>query len=368
MRYSILIVLGFIIGCEAVTFLLPPDHRSRSDRSESSSSSSSSSDLSSSSSSDSSAEFVKNEEGKFSHLRKDDDLLVLKRRKRKGKKKPKKPIPSKVIYSLGGKQEIGFIWQKEAIETAKGNGWSAEMEKLTEGIVSDPLNKGWWLFTFGQGKNLISKTSFKFKTSLPVLVSTVDLLCRGDSFAILNSGKLIAQSSRIRGVSREECEDDNRMISPEDALKDGRWSNVIFELEAGDHEITIKTVDSPMENGGIAAIKFDHILQDPNAQRKLSRSKVCRGYNGFIVITEAMTGEEAQISCLNLKTDFAKIHGKTKDEMIIVRRSIKACTTGNTKVWAIDGTEDEIKIFNRDGKGIKGRSEDKYPVLCKVRS
>ena len=376
---SILISVGLVVGVEALKFILPPNHRSRSNRVSSSSTSSDSS--SSESSSDSSVEYIKNEDGRFSHLRKDDDLLAIKKRK---KKKKKKSIKTGIIDSIssdrkGGKQAVGFVWQKQFIEELKldgvsENGFSEDLNKLTAGIVTQPINAGWWLFTFGNGKNSVSKTSFKFKSRLPVRISLVDVFCRGDSFGVLDSGRLVAQTSRV--PADKECDKSDRMISPQEALKDGRWSSVVFDLEAGDHEITLKTVDSPMENGGVAAIKFDHVLP-ARRPRKLSRNKVCRGYNGLIVITEPMPAEEAELACLNMKTDLARV-GYSKDE-IIVKRSIKTCSTNNNgqgKVWAVDVIDEELKVFGRDGKvcneNSKNRNEkeklEKYPVLCMVRS
>ena len=380
MKLSLGVGFVFIIavGVEAVKFILPPDHRSRSDRTSFSGSTSSDSS-SSGSSSDSSVEYIKNEDGRFSHLRKDDDLLAIKKRKNKKRKKSIKTgvIDSKSSDRKGGKQAVGFVWQKQFIEEFRlaENGFNEELNKLTAGIVTQPINAGWWLFTFGtfgNGKNSISKTSFKFKSRLPVRITLVDLFCRGDSFGVLDSGRLVAQSSRV--PADKECDKSERMISPQEALKDGRWSSVVFDLEAGDHEITLKTVDSPMENGGVAAIKFDHILP-ARRPRKLSRNKVCRGYNGLIVITEPMPAEEAELACLNMKTDLARV-GYSKDE-IIVKRSIKTCSTNNNgqgKVWAVDVIDEELKVFGRDGKVCRHEKEkkqekqEKYPVLCMVRS
>ena len=370
MKAAIFICLGFVFGGDAVKFKLPLSRSSRSDCSYSS-------DVSTSetSSTDSNVEYIKDENGRFRHLKKDDDLLNLKEKKKNKKNKTKlKEVESDTTEFIrdrkGGKQKVGFIWQKQFMEKIKGeneNGFSEELEKMTAGIVREPINAGWWLFTFGSGKNSVSKTSFKFKTSLPIRVSLIDLFCRGDSFAVLDSGKLIAQSSRI--PADRECEGDDKMVSPQEALKDGRWSSVVFELEAGDHEITLKTVDSPTENGGMAAIKFDHILPS-RAPRKISRNKVCRGYNGLIVITERMSLDEAELACLNMKTDIARIGSNPKDD-IIIRRSIKTCTKGESRVWAMDGVDDGLKVFGRDGKAIEPedeKKEEKYPVLCRVRT
>ena len=368
MRIEGLMCFGFILGCEAVKFTLPPDHRSRSGlSSEPSSSETSSSD----SSSDSSVEYVNDENGRFSRLKKDDDLLSLKKQKTKKKnRKQSKPIKVKVsdfsVDREGGKQTVGLLWNKELMENIGGNGWSKEMEAWTTGIVKEPINAGWWLFTFGTGSSSVSRTSFKFKTQFPVRVSLVDLFCRGDSFAILDSGKLIAQSSRIL-ADKEGCGGCETVISPQEALKDGRWSSVILELEAGNHEITLKSVDSPMENGGTAAIRFDHIIP-AHIPRKISRNKVCRGYNGLFVITEPLEADEAELACLAMKSCIARVE-KGKDDLI-VRRSIKSCTDGEVKVWAKDGIDDELKVFRKDGTAQpvpdKEKKELKYPVLCRA--
>ena len=266
--------------------------------------------------------------------------------------------------SIGGKQSIGFIynqeWQKKMIITTweKDNGYRKEMEKLTNGIIWEPLNVGWWLFSFDGGKSCVSGTIFKFQSSLPVKVSVVDLFCRGDSFAVMDGDKLIAQTSRIR--ADPDCEE--RIVSPWEAMNDGRWSSVIFELEAGEHFIQLKSVDNPMKEGGIGAIKFDHILP---LRRRVSRNSVCRGYNGFVVLTQLGPSTSSESLCLQLKMDTAKIEAGA-DEAMAIKQTIKSCVGKNGKVWAVrDGF---VKGFgvSVDEKIVEVEDES-IPTLCRVR-
>lgn len=369
MEFSCILKL-FTLACfiakseEVVTFALEPMISSNSETVVSVSSSSSSS---SSSDSDSSELLRIDSEpnGRFSHLKKDDDLISIKKKKKKKKRKVTlnsgKPLirPHKTLSE--GKLSVGYVynleWHKDMSYKA-GNGFTEELEKMTGGIVTEPVNVGWWLFTFGSGKSSVSKTIFKFRSSLPVKVSLVDLFCRGDSFAVLNNGKLISQSSRI--LADPECLE--RMISPNEALTDGRWSNVIFELDAGDHLIEIKTVDSPVQDGGIAAIKFDHILPSGTRTRRVSRNKVCRGYNGLVVVTESVASYDAEMVCLNLKMNLAKVYSEES-----VRKTIKSCLSKSGKVWAVDKKSlGEVGAIGVDGKFMSGKKFDSLPILCRV--
>lgn len=310
-------------------------------------------------------------DGRFRNLRKDDDLLNLKKKKKKRSKNRsgnKRQSGKEESGKTGGKQTVGFSfngeWRKEMEKLVKTknkfNGFSEDFVKLTEGIVTEPVNAGWWLFSFSGGKS-VSKTSFKFKTNLPVKISIVDLFCRGDSFAVLNDGKLIAQSSRI--PADRECEE--TMISPQEALIDGRWSSVVFEIYKGEHNIELKTVDSPMETGGVAAIKFEYILPSGMRERRVSRDKVCRGYNGLFVVKVPVTSEAAETICLTLKSEIAKM--QLAD--LAAWKSVKTCVGASGRVWALNKETGDVGTVSLDGKKAKYINDNKSKaVLCRVRS
>ena len=237
------------------------------------------------------------------------------------------------------------------------NGFSGEFEKMTEGIVSEPVNFGWWLFTFSAGRT-VSKTTFKFKTNLPIKVILVDLFCRGDSFAVLDESKLIAQSSRVR--ANREC--DETMISPQEALADGRWSSVVFELDSGEHSIELRTVDGVGEEGGVAAIKFEYILPT----RRISREKVCRGYDGLFVVKASVGEEEAEKACLMMKSELDKV------DLVdpAVWKSLKTCMGEEGRVWAFTKDKRDVITIGLEGGKAKYFNETKQrkSVLCRARS
>lgn len=358
MKTTIIIILtSMLLGCKGKTvkFLLPTEKNSLS---------TSSSESTSSQSDSSEIEYanIKSEDkdgSKFENLRKDDDLISM-RRKRGGSRNKKNRIA--LSSTKGGKQTVGFIynrtWHRDAASKFEKSANNGAKWELNEGIVKEPVNAGWWLFSFDGGNRAVSKTQFQFKTSLPVRVTLVDLFCRGDSFTVWNSGKLIAQSSRIRGD--EECGE--VMFGPQEALADGRWSSVVFDLEQGEHSIEMRTVDNVIDAGGVAAIKFEHILPTGSRGARVSRNKVCRGYNGLIVVDTLVPSTEAKSVCFGFGTELARV---ALDEESW--RSIKTCLGGDGKVWAIDRVDNEIKSFGYKNAGNDEGIEMKA-VLCRVDS
>lgn len=367
-----------------VTFNLPSLSSSASRSSSDSDDMSSTDDYycdSDSQSSSSSAELLidqKHSDGRFSHLKKDDDLLALRKKKKnkKNKTKRKRNKKEKNIDGMGklrnekwnkiigGKQSVGFIWENEAFEELKQldiNGYSDEISKLTSGIVKDPLNMGWWLFTFTKSGTL-SATKFKFQTKLPVKVSLIDLFCRGDSFGVLDGGKLIAQSSRIRADS--ECAE--MVVSPDEAVKDGRWSSVVFELDAGEHFLELKTIDGPINEGkGVAAIKFDQILPLEHRGRQVSRKNVCSGYNGLVVVTEPVPMSQSDIVCLQLKMRLAQM--QEDNNLVVIKRSLKTCLAADgAKAWILEKESNAVRAVGVDGIVADGNKQEKLPVICQV--
>jgi hypothetical protein len=377
---SALILAGLTcLGVEVegkIRFLLPSSYSDDYSKSlngrESSSGSSSSTSTSSSE-----VELLRDDsdaDGRFKNLRKDDDLLALKKEKKKKRRRRRSRVrggssdtrPDEESGKRGGKQESGFIynreWQKDMEKVSQNekhfNGYIDE--KMTEGTVTEPVNAGWWLLSFQTGKS-VSKTVFKFKANLPVKVTLVDLFCRGDSFAVWDDGKLIAQSSRIR--ADRECEE--LVISPQVALIDGRWSSVVFELDIGEHFIEIKTVDSPMETGGVAAIKFESILPAGMKERRISRDKVCRGYNGLFVVKADINSEEAETVCLTMKSDLAKF--EVGD--LAAWKSMNTCLGVDGMAWVIEKETGDLGTVALNGRKIKILNDNRSkPVICRVRS
>lgn len=340
----------------------------------SSTSSSSSSFSSSSSSDDSSIKHLRDNflsDGKFGNAVVDDDLLPLRNtnhhrdsRRSKDKKKLRKKSPIKrpcgtvgLLYSSGWEEEMES--KRVMISMAEKNGFSVEGEKRSGGIVTDPIDAGWWLISFEGGH--YSGTSFRFSASESFQVTLVDLFCRGDSFGVLTGeGKLVAQSSRIQ--PDRECSE--RIVCPDEALKDGRWSSVRFDLPEGSHELKVKTIDNPM-NGGMAAIKFESFK---TRRRRVSRNSVCRGYNGLVVVTESFPRDQAESVCASLKMDLASV--PVEAESTATDKTVNVCLKGEERktVWAA-GRSGEIVSFSAEKKG---KSSEKtslalHPILCVVR-
>ena len=237
------------------------------------------------------------------------------------------------------------------------NGFTESFEKETQGIIKEPLNAGWWLITFREGMSK-SGTVFMFESHQSIRVSLVDLFCRGDSFSVLDGGNLIAQSSRT--LPDRECLE--RIIDPDEAVREGRWSSVVFNLESGDHEIENKTVDSPM-TGGVAAIRFDPV----RSMRKVSRKNVCRGYNGLLLITAKLSKFDAEAECNKFKSDLALVSGGERE----VLKSLESCLgrVSDELVWVYRKDTRDVESFSLQGFRKTAEDEDNLQfALCRVRT
>lgn len=344
---------------------------------------------SSTSSSDDSVEYADPKSESFRRLRLDDDKITArigkqkkeKRKKKKTKTKKKKHLQRQnktenektKRFSHGSRinedDENGPIFTEAWLRRVEhdeniGLNGSKSLNSLQElNSIKDPLNVGWLLFAFRAGSSKTFSTNFEFKTDQPVRVSLVDLFCRGDSFSIWDKGQLVAQSSRA--LADADCEE--RMISPFEAMQDGRWSSVVFELRSGDHNLVIKTVDSPFqgEGGGVAAIRFDKLVQP----RRVSRNKVCRGFNGLIVVKVSVDAEEAESICSGLHTNLAQIKNLSDSAVL---KSVKECSGSKGSVWALDGQGQIANLVLIDALESKftydeGSHHEKHEVICQVR-
>lgn len=315
----------------------------------------------------------------------------------------------------GGPQKVGFTfsrsWKGEVekrISKAKkkrgssekewtssaANGFVSKFAAETRGIVKDPVDAGWWLVSFEAGRSDALNT-FTFKSKRQVIVSVVDLFCRGDSFAILDEGKLVAQTSRVRADSK--CKD--VVTSPQVAIEDGRWSSVVFDLEPGKHSISLRVIDNP-NGGGMAAIRFESaqaanasddsssedndISSDSSSQESdsnstssssdrktrthFSGSQVCKGYNGFVVIMKPLSMSKAGKACEKINSKVANLNGKSKNFEAALK-SAYTCLGSNKEVWVDakdnDGVADLVLKVGKGGKSGKLIQPDhEHPVLC----
>lgn len=282
--------------------------------------------------------------------------------------------------------------------TAGSNGLIPKFATETSGIVKNPVDAGWWLVSFEAGK-AESLNTFAFKSKHPVTVSVVDLFCRGDSFAVLDEGRLIAQSSRVRPDVK--CR--TVVTSPQIAFEDGRWSSVVFDLDAGKHTITLRTIDNPFE-GGMAAIRFETARNEVESggssdeesgnsdisnsdsastsssddddkspsRHYFSRKDICAGYNGFMVITAPISKSKAGKACKSINAQLAVIAGGTNPLPAAIK-SVYGCLGANRMAWvdAIDndGIADLVIKADKGGKtgGLTQPTGD-HAVLCMKKS
>lgn len=319
----------------------------------------------------------------------------------------------------GGPQKTGFTfsrsWQRdierallkgkkkqsERFSSAASNGFATKFASETKGTVKDPIDAGWWLVSFEAGRTDALNT-FKFKAKRPVIVSVVDLFCRGDSFAVLDEGKLIAQTSRVRADSK--CKD--VVTSPQVAIEDGRWSSVVFDLDTGKHSISLRAIDNSFE-GGMAAIRFEYKSMDSESDNSsddgydssdsasnssesasssdssdnesgkkprihFSRSKICAGYGGFIVIDEPFSMKKAGKACEKINARLANLNGKRANLEAAVK-SVYYCLGSKTVAWVDakdnDGVADLVLKLENGGKnGILAQPSGKHPVICEKKN
>lgn len=218
----------------------------------------------------------------------------------------------------------------------------------------------------------MSTTSFKFVSTRTVVVTVVDMFCRGDSFGVYDGKRLVAQSSRTR--PDRKCR--NPAFSPQTALEDGRWAATVFELAPGPHELTIKTVDSPF-GAGFAAIRFETVpltnapASTASIPRRFSRTKVCLGYNDFVVIKTPFAAADAHGACRSIKSELASV--KDKQMLQAAFASVRECLGVNQSVWVNskrgDGAADSVLSANGNGEtGAVSAYLDggRHPVLCKL--
>lgn len=96
-----------------------------------------------------------------------------------------------------------------------------------------------------QDSTMVDRT-FAFELKEPAELQITDYMMGGDTFEVMDNGKSIGKTSKVQ---QDVNVIDLYAATPEEALKDGRFSKAVYPLEAGSHKITIKVADSLSENG-----------------------------------------------------------------------------------------------------------------------
>jgi len=121
-----------------------------------------------------------------------------------------------------------------------------------------------WGIVFGFGGPGPVPGSIDFSHPTNVTLNVTDAFCTGDSFRILDRGRVVLETPRV-GNDFPDCliyEDD-----PGQAFLNPQFSHGTAVLPAGSHSLTIEVLDSPYE-GGAAFLEVLHLgpAVDPNRQ------------------------------------------------------------------------------------------------------
>lgn len=104
-----------------------------------------------------------------------------------------------------------------------------------------------------KGESNVAAETFNLNLDSAARIQVTDFKNRGDMFEIFDNGKSLGKTTKV-----EIAKDDQVFAAtPEEALKDDRFSKGIFDLAKGEHKITIKA-SGPYEAGTAAIRVLDH--------------------------------------------------------------------------------------------------------------
>jgi hypothetical protein len=133
------------------------------------------------------------------------------------------------------------------------------------GEVLAEVGRGWYLFNFGLA-DTFPRVKFILSAENAFIMQVTDIQCPGDRFEILNDGEPICTTAPISPSVAQNCSE--KIISPSVAFgMPDRYSSLFSYIPAGNHNITIRVVESPF-TCGVAAIRFDENYDgnDPRAK------------------------------------------------------------------------------------------------------
>ncbi|ORY96861.1 hypothetical protein BCR43DRAFT_524892 [Syncephalastrum racemosum] len=113
------------------------------------------------------------------------------------------------------------------------------------------------------GNEAMAQETYTVNLEQPSRIQITDFKNRGDSFEIYDNDKLLGKTSEV-----EQNKDDQVFAAtPEEALEDERYSKGTFDLEEGEHKITIKA-SGPYEAGTAAIRLIDGVDQNVLTKKK----------------------------------------------------------------------------------------------------
>ena len=131
---------------------------------------------------------------------------------------------------------------------APATGWAAGGDSLSgslgHGQTAPTVKSGWTQFGWDEGAEA---GPFEFSSLETRYMIVVDIVCRGDRFAIYDNGALLGETSDV--LIDPECDDGPVRLGPIESFNDPTYSSGVFLLEPGDHSITITVIVNPFGDG-----------------------------------------------------------------------------------------------------------------------
>ena len=143
---------------------------------------------------------------------------------------------------------ILFLALIVASASASGNGPSLKIAKI-EGIsvASVPLGYDTWApFSWESGVPAVADPTFEFSNAVPVRLIVTDAFHPGDQFRLYdNLGVLGVTSPPVAPVAFPPY----YTTDADEALAQCEYSRGCFDVGAGDHEISVETIQNPWDYG-----------------------------------------------------------------------------------------------------------------------
>lgn len=133
---------------------------------------------------------------------------------------------------------------------------SPVVTKSAQTVLPLVLDSGWQTFWFGNRSEVVS-TMFVFQLTSKGYLWVTDAYCKGDSFLIYDNQRLLGQTET---VPDDGCK--TNTTNPTDAIQDGGYGHVQFNLTKGVHLLGFTVKESPFL-AGKAFVRLDSAFSTP---------------------------------------------------------------------------------------------------------
>jgi hypothetical protein len=122
---------------------------------------------------------------------------------------------------------------------------------------SIPVDDSWQTFSWAHGPNVFNTEGpLTFTSPLPVRLDVTDAFLDGDRFVVLDF-------KTVLGTTSVPVDDSTYLASPDDAFASPKFSHGTFFLPAGDHSLTLETIEVPSDYPTGAAFLRVAAIQAP---------------------------------------------------------------------------------------------------------